>query len=246
MIGEFLARIGKEGLARPTLFMVEMEQVPNLMGSTAGMLEVQSNARFYAESAELPGTHMTALDHRYYDMTAKFVYGKVVDDLNITFRLDRQYNVKKFLDAWIDTMYNRESGNVAYKKDYVGTVRVSQMAENGECFYSTKFHDAFPTQVQPIQLGWDQKGSYQKVVVVFSYRKWTVELREGFYRATNNTHMEHTGNTGPSLDVMEANMPQGFNTNNLLDMNQYISGNVNTLMSRVTPSIGNLINRRLG
>lgn len=246
MIDEILARIGNEGLASPAKFIVEFTKVPASMQTIAGVVSLQDGMRFYAETAEIPGVQMTAQDVRYYDMSSKFVYGKLVDDLNITFRLDAKYGAKRFLDAWVDSIYNRTNGNVAYKSDYAGTVQISQIATNGDVFYSVEFEDAFPLQIQPIQLGWDQKGAYQRVATVFSYRKWSVKAREAVFKSAR------ARNTTPALnnilsqvgsqpfDVGNLNIPNVGSVNSVLngrDFSEIANGELNRVVSRVTPSV---------
>lgn len=246
MIDEILARVGNEGLASPARFIVEFTKVPAGMQAIAGVVSLQDGMRFYAESAEIPGVQIAAQDVRYYDMTSKFAYGKLVDDLNITFRLDSKYGAKRFLDAWVDSIYNKSNGNVAYKSDYVGTVQISQIAANGDVFYSVEFEDVFPLQIQPIQLGWDQKGAYQRVTTVFSYRKWSVKAREAVFRR------ESVRNTTPQLsnvlnqigsqpfDVGNLNIPNVGSVNSVLngrDFTEIANGELNRVVSRVTPSV---------
>lgn len=246
MIDELLSRLGNEGLASPARFVVEFTRIPSAMQSIAGISTLQEGMRFYAESAEIPGTQMTTQDVRYYDMPAKFAYGKLVDDLNVTFRLDAKYGAKKFLDAWTNSIYNAETGNLSYKTDYAGTIQISQIAPNGEVFYSVEFEDAFPYQIQPIQLGWDQKGAYQRVTTIFSYRRWAVKVRSAVFSASAARNIpERTSNVLSQIGSLpfDAENVRGQvmgGVNSLLngrDFSEVSNGAVNRVVSRITPSI---------
>ncbi len=181
MLDDFKATLGKRGLAKPTLFLVKFKTVPSIMYQFEGVNEITSDMHFFAESAEFPGTQLLTQEHRYYDMPSKYVYAKAHDDLNITFRLDRDFNIKRFFDGWVNSMYNPETGNVYYKNVYAGQIEVHQLMENGDASYGIELIDLFPTSIGQISVGWDQSGSYSKLPVTFSFKKIKIIPPEDLY-----------------------------------------------------------------
>ena len=171
MLDNFKATLGKRGFAKPTMFRVEITRIPNNMLGKAGIGEISKDLHFFAESAEFPGTQILTQEHRYYDMPQKFAYAKAHDELNLTFRLDRDFQVKKFFDSWENTIYNRETGDVAYKNAYTGTIQIFQVMENGDSSYAIELEDVFPTQIAQISLGWDQGGSYSRLPVTMTFKR---------------------------------------------------------------------------
>lgn len=182
MLETFKATLGKRGFAKPTMFRVEINSIPNEMTSLRGIHDIHADLHYFAESAEFPGTQILTQELRHYDMPAKFAYLKAHDDLNLVFRLDRDFQIKKFFDVWVNSIYDRTTGNMNYKKDYVGGIQVFQIMENGAVSYGIELEDAFPTQVGQISLGWDQSGQYSRLPVTFSFRRMkSIATVERFY-----------------------------------------------------------------
>jgi hypothetical protein len=171
MLEEFKANLGKRGFAKPTMFRVEFTTIPIVVQSKPGIAEIVKDLHFFAETAEFPGTQILTQELRHYDMPAKFAYNKAHDDLNISFRLDRDFQVKKFFDTWINSIYNRETGDVSYKSLYAGGIQIFQIMENGQTSYGIELQEAFPTQLGQISLGWDQAGQYSRLPVTFSFKR---------------------------------------------------------------------------
>jgi len=185
MIDDFKATLGKRGFAKPTMFRVEFTNVPSALLNIQGTSEIIKDLHFFAESAEFPGTQILTQELRYYDMPAKFAYGKVHDDLNITFRLDRDFQVKKLFDVWINIIYNRKTGDVQYNNVYAGGIQIYQVMENGVSSYAIELEEVFPTQIGQVSLGWDQGGSYSRLPVTFTFKRMrTVANKTIFQRPT--------------------------------------------------------------
>lgn len=182
MIDDFKATLGKRGFARPTMFRVEFTNIPGAVINTRGTNEIVRDLHFFAETAEFPGTQILTQELRYYDMPAKFAYGKVHDDLNITFRLDRDFQVKKLFDVWVNSIYDRETGNMNYKLEYSGSLQIYQIMENGVSSYAIELEEVFPTQIGQISLGWDQGGSYSRLPVTFSFKRMRTVANKTIFR----------------------------------------------------------------
>jgi len=182
MIDDFKATLGKRGLAKPTMFRVEFTNVPGFVTNTQGTSEIIKDLHMFAESAEFPGIQILTQELRYYDMPAKFAYGKIHDELNITFRLDRDFQIKKLFDVWVNCIYNRQTGDVYYKQWYAGGLQIYQVMENGESSYAIELEELFPTQIGQVSLGWDQSGSYSRLPVTFSFRRMRTIANKRIFR----------------------------------------------------------------
>lgn len=197
MIDDFKATLSKRGFARPTLFRVEFTDIPGILQNTLGVSEILKDLHFFAESAEFPGIQILTQDVRYYDLTSKFAYGKAHDDLNLTFRLDRDFQVKKFFDVWVNSIYDRKTGNVYYKQTYVGSLQIYQVMENGFSSYAVEFDEVFPIQVGQISLGWDSTGSYSRLPITLAFKRMKtiankMIFRKPSYKLSSNYLNERT------------------------------------------------------
>lgn len=182
MIDDFKATLGKRGFAKPTLFRVELVKTPQILLNIEGVSEIVRDLHFFAETAEFPGTQILTQEIRYYDMPEKIAYGKAHDELNITFRVDRDYQVKRLFDAWVNSIYDRQTGDIYYKHIYAGGLQIYQIMENGFSSYVIEFEDLFPTQVGQISLGWDQSGTYTRLPVTFSFKRMRTIANKMIFR----------------------------------------------------------------
>lgn len=171
MPDEFRAVFGRRGYATPSLFVVEFVHIPAVMTDIRGVAEILRDLRMFAETAEVPGTQILTQEHRFYDLQQKYAYAKAHDDLNITFRLDSDHLVRRMFDLWIDSIYDKRTGNVRYKNDYTGTLRIHQMRLDGTKAYSVEVQECFPTTIGQTSLGWDQAGTITRLPVTFSFRR---------------------------------------------------------------------------
>lgn len=221
MINEFLAMMSKRSHAKQSLFIVELVGLPSALLSVQGLNEMQRDMRFFASTVDVPGTQLLTQEHRYYDLQQKFVYGKVHEDLVITFRLDKDWLVKKLLDKWVDCAYNSNTGNVYYKEDYNGTIQISPFMENGTSPYSVLLEEAFPTSVGAVSMSWESAGQFAQIPITFSFRRTKVTLRSAVF--TNTTISPSTQaqqfdaiNTSSSSSMIKDNVNNSI-YNSLID-----------------------------
>ncbi len=186
MIQNFLTVLAKRGISKPALYKVEFTKIPQRLLSISGMNELLIDIPMFVETSEIPGTQVMTQDLRIYDMPAKYAYGKVHDDLNLTIRLDRDMLLKRFFDYWIDSIYDSETGNIHYKNTYVGTIQIFQAMENGTSSFGIELVDAFPIQIGQISLGWEQQTTYSRMNVTFSFRKIRRVANKQLFNSSNS------------------------------------------------------------
>lgn len=224
MINEFLSVIGKRSHAKASQFQLEILTVPEMLSAQAGAAEFQRDLRFYCYALDIPGSQMLTIENRVYDLSEKYVYMKAHDELSITIRIDKDYLSKNFFDAWEDSMYNKETGNVFYKSQYVGQVRISTMREDGTCPYSVILEDAFPTQIGSVALSWDSTGQIAQFTAIMSFTKKRVEARESLF-----TGEMQTGSTNYDMqfDVMDTDRVSTLKNNAYSSINNAFQEGLN-------------------
>lgn len=170
MINTFKAILGKYGVSKPTLYKVEITKAPDLLLNRSGVSELMKDLSFFAESAEMSGTQILTQELRVYNMPQKFAYQKAHDELNVTFRLDGELNIRRFFDEWVNCIYDPTTGDIHYKADYEGTMQIVQMREDGSVAYGVEYQNVFPITVGQLSYGFDAQGTFNKQQVTFSFR----------------------------------------------------------------------------
>jgi hypothetical protein len=183
-ISEFKSRIDKYGgLARKNLFVVDITfngrntniTVPNFS---------QSDLRFFCQSAILPGLNIQVQDYKPngFGLPYSVPISLVPDQINLIFMLDSQHRVLNFFHQWMQKIINYDVSRgifsqvngqlpyeIGYKTDYVSTLRLSFYSTDLNTHYEYTLLEAFPTQISPINVSWDENNSYATMTVNFSY-----------------------------------------------------------------------------
>ena len=83
------------GLARPNRFLVEL---PPLAGVSTEEMNI------LCRSARLPGKQILTADRRIGMEFEKIAYGYAVEDVTMSFLMLKDYSIKKYFDAWRDSV----------------------------------------------------------------------------------------------------------------------------------------------
>ena len=202
------SHIGKSrGLASPNLFGVEIFYKPpkkqpdqsnedTSLEETKVVTKADPNAvNLLAYAANLPGvsTLITDVRRQGYGPLERRITGLTFNDLNVTFLLDNAGNVLQFFDRWLREIYSYSKlpgegsvdeitggtlGQVGFYDDYVGTIKITMYDAYTQKIATYTLIDAFPGQVNQVDLSWRQVDEIAELQVTFYYRHYNVEIFE--------------------------------------------------------------------
>ena len=153
------------------------------------------NIALSCSEANLPGSSLATHDvtNDYQGVTEKMAYRRIYDDvLGLTFYVDRNYNVIKLFERWIDyisgitdpTTFKSPFTNqrVSYPKTYKNDIFLTKFEKDHFSNESTlpkvtfdyTFIQAFPRDITAIPLSYEQ-GQILKSKVSFSFIRYVVE-----------------------------------------------------------------------
>lgn len=165
-ITDFVSNITKTGLARTNRFLVSITPP-----SSCGMpVTLGRQLQFSCEGASLPGATLEVHDYRSYDMPVRVPGQKTYENVDLTFRVDRDFTELRFFRLWLDTIYDPKSGDVAYFDDIKGRVDISVLDTGGVSRLALSLIDAYPCSIAPIDLNWGNNDEYARLQVSFTYR----------------------------------------------------------------------------
>lgn len=227
MIQDFISNLSKRGTAKPSRFLVEILTVPALLKNTPGASDFQKDLKFFCCAVDLPGSQIMTNDNRIYDLPQKYAYQKVHDDIVLTVRMDKDHSSKLFFDGWIDSIYNRDTGNVFYKSSYVGEIKVSPVSDSGDCPYSIIYEECFPFQVGNVSYSWEATNQVLQFTVTLCFTHSKTVAGESLFsspagaRGISNVSIQDeespTKINIPGFDVMN------IDSTSLLKSNQFSS-----------------------
>ena len=153
------------------------------------------NIALSCSEANLPGSSLATHDvtNDYQGVTEKMAYRRIYDDvLGLTFYVDRNYNVIKLFERWIDYISGITdterfkspftNQRVSYPKTYKRDIFLSKFERDHFSDESTipkvtfdyTFVQAFPRDITAIPLSYEQ-GQILKCNISFSFIRYVVE-----------------------------------------------------------------------
>ena len=169
----FLSKLdGERGLAPLNRFVARFK-MPNLL--KVGETEILS---YLCDSAPMPGRTIATSELRHYGPTRKIARESTYPEFQLSFILTTAMSARKKMIGWMDYIIDPVTANIQYQDLYKGTVEVLMFGPDtvdftrDQTIAGAKYLEAFPTNVDPISLGWDQLNQVGKFSVNFQYKKW--------------------------------------------------------------------------
>lgn len=145
--------------ARPSLYQMEILGIPEKL-------------KFLCKIAQLPGRTINPIEVPYAGQTIKLAGDNTFEDLTITFSIDTDFSVKTELEIWMETIRQASSSNGLPPVGYKRTANIIQYDENDNELAHYKYFGIWPTTMDPVELGFDQKDTIEEQSCTFSVDYW--------------------------------------------------------------------------
>ena len=174
-IADFKAQMIGGG-ARPNQFRVELvfpSYVP--LGIVAGQ-----RAQFLCKSAQLPASTIENIQVLYKGRPVNFAGERNFAPWTVSVYNDTTFNIRNAFEQWQSGIqsYSTTEGRTN-PRDYQVDLQVHQLDRGGAIIKSYKFVDAFPTNIGPIALDYDQQNQIEQFDVEFQFNYFTSNATEG-------------------------------------------------------------------
>ena len=153
--------------------------------------------RFRCEATELPGRTISTSDDQAYGPTTKFAYETSYQDVNLQIICSEDMRERAMFEMWMENIINQtdlkngnrsRAGLAKYYNQYAsGQVRIYQIGGGGTVANpGTKqlarytLYNAYPIQMSPMNLTWEEQNTYQRFSVTITYRFHAVDFTQGF------------------------------------------------------------------
>jgi len=156
-----------KGFMRPNKFNVEI-------GSTAaGSIKRFAISCF---QAQIPGNTIATTDK---DIAFRSVaYQKIYSDVILGFYCDDKMKELKFWQDWINSIHRKEENRWAYYDEYKSEIKITPINRRGVNVAEWTLHDAYPKQIDPIQLDYGTNDAVMTINATITYRHFTVKFLE--------------------------------------------------------------------
>jgi len=173
-VSGFTSAIKTLGLANPNKFKVDITFPEKI--NTEGN-ETLRNLSLMCESISFSGRGVQTILDLQYGLRKEIAYNApVYQPITLSFLCSRELKEKQLLDKWNNFIVPNKKGkgfDVAYYKDYVGTITVHLLDSDGTTVkYAQEYIEAYPKTVNAIELNHSTQNSVARVTADFQYAYW--------------------------------------------------------------------------
>ena len=180
-VSGFTSTIKTLGLANPNKFKVDIA-FPALL-STGGAHPLKQdvatlrNLSLMCESVSIQGRGVQTMMDLQYGLRKEIAYNApVYQPITLSFLCSKELKEKQLLDKWNNFIVPNNKGkgfDVAYYKDYTGTLTVTLLDSDGKTpRYTQVYEEAYPKTVNAIELNHSTTNSVARVTADFQYAYW--------------------------------------------------------------------------
>tara|TARA_Y100001938_G_C8090090_1_gene434496 strand:- start:1539 stop:2171 length:633 start_codon:yes stop_codon:yes gene_type:complete len=196
---QFLANVQKHGgVAKANKFLVHGFSGGFIKNLPKDVKDKLRDIKFYCDIVALPGRNLATSPFRSGSITREYIHSNnFAGTMNINFTLTDDMFIKNFFDMWQDSILpltenDKSHQNIAkYPKDYSSDFKISKLTNDlverpatqsfagpietltfGDYIYTVKLRDAFPKNVNPIQLSFSSQENL-KLSVELAFSSWS-------------------------------------------------------------------------
>lgn len=178
-IASFKANGLKFGGAHSALFQVVFNQTGTILDSLSTNLPLtgQEKFSFTCRGASLPPSTLGVIETPFFGRRIPLAGDRTFPPWTVTVMNDEDWMVRSLFEAWSNGLNRLQSnirdpafinGEVNYKADF----SVVQYAKTGGIIAQYQIIGAFPSNIDAIQLDWDNQNQVETFGVTFNYDYW--------------------------------------------------------------------------
>jgi len=162
----------KGGGARSNLFKV------SLISPVGDLDEV---SKYLVKGAQLPGSTIQPIQIPFRGRQIKVSGDRTFDPWTVTIMNDTGFTIRRNLETWMSLINNHEDNQgVTDPDEYFTDLGVSQLDRNGDVLREYRIIGAWPSDLSPIDVSFDNENQIQEYQVTFQYQYWVTDgLNEG-------------------------------------------------------------------
>jgi hypothetical protein len=158
------------GLARNNRFEVIITP-PRGLSNRGSESELAS---LYVEQASVPLLNIFAKPFKIFGPTYQrpitSEYGG--EGMPITFHVDRNMRIRRFFEDWMHLIVDPDRFTVGYQENYISDIFIRQLDEQNNITNEIKLIEAFPRNINLMDLNNNSSNQTHRLNVLFAYRYW--------------------------------------------------------------------------
>lgn len=168
--------LGKTGLARTNRFEV-------IIALPRGLDSSRYNQRLislYVEQTSIPMFNIAVKSQKIFGPSYQRPFASEYggEGISLNFHVDRNMSVRNFFEDWMHVIVNRNNYTIGYQEDYATTINIRQLDEQDNITYEVELLEAFPRNMNLMDLNHASSNQTHRLSVLFAYRYWQNVIRK--------------------------------------------------------------------
>lgn len=169
-ISAIVDRVKSAGFANPSKYYVRIYRQNYVLNSMN--TEFERDIAINCEMVSLPGFNVMTADKRYYGPTNKMPYGESGGDLSMSFYCSEDHRERRYFEKWLHVIRNPATFDIGYASEYYSTIDVVNLNNSDKASLRVKYLDCYPIAISPIDLGYSNTSTIEKLLVTFTYSRY--------------------------------------------------------------------------
>lgn len=167
-LDNFRSTVLKFGLARTNRFEVIIATPPGVAADGGALVSLM------CEQTNFPPLNIATKPFKIFGPTYQrpitSEYGG--DGISMTFHVDRNMDVRKMFERWMNLIVDPVTFTVNYQQNYVSTIRIRQHDEQDNITHEVELLEAFPRNINLMDLNHNSTNQTHRLNILFAYRYW--------------------------------------------------------------------------
>jgi hypothetical protein len=162
--------LGKSGLARNNRFEVIIALPPGINSSRYN----QRLISLYVEQTSIPLLNIAVKSQKIFGPSYQRPFASEYggEGISLNFHVDRSMSVRNFFEDWMHIIVNRNNYTIGYQEEYATTINIRQLDEQDNVTYEVELLEAFPRNMNLMDLNHGASNQTHRLNVLFAYRYW--------------------------------------------------------------------------
>jgi hypothetical protein len=150
-------------------------QIPD--PDATSMLEMSKNMgrqmNIHCDSISMPGHDLQTVKHTTFGPERVIPVGHGFEGtITASFYADLYLRERHYLEMWQKVVVNNLTHKANYYDDYVGSMRIYQLDNDGNATYGVEATEVYPEQISAVAYDYSRASSIVKLSCEFQYRQW--------------------------------------------------------------------------
>ena len=127
----------------------------------------------HCDSVNMPGHDMQTVKHQTFGPERVMAVGHGFEGtITASFYADLYLRERHYLEMWQRIVVNNLTHKAGYYDDYIGSLKIYQLDNNGWATYGIEATEVYPEQISAVSYDYSRSSSLVKLTCEFQYKQW--------------------------------------------------------------------------